>query len=417
MQLHLFLLSFLPLLILSTPTPYGPLRSRKVFITASRPHALDWNTPRPDSFLKKRTTYHSVEYFTKGAPLSESKRATHTSPASPLLQPLSGRATSGQWENLSGTGSYHPSPISWGPGRQDIYYMDRNRKCYHKYYNYPGGGGSNPWSPWNDIGGSLDSAPSACKRRPDYMHVFCKGTDGQCWHRPYSGGSWGSWQGMGGTVKHYPCSCSWGGKHVGVYVSSGDGQLWGRQYDEGTGWGGWQNLGGSLGGAPKAVTWGEGNTGVVVVGDDGQAWARMTNNGGSTWGGWQGIGGSLDAEPTAVAVNGTMSVFVTGTDGAVWTRTFTNSSTGGWSNWVSMGGDVKAGTAPDATAADSRNMEVYYTSDSGAVYRKKMQGGAWTSSWENMGGNVASKPNVLGWDSGKVDVYGMGSDGSTRRCY
>ncbi|KAK4168371.1 hypothetical protein QBC43DRAFT_341600 [Cladorrhinum sp. PSN259] len=411
MHLQLLLLASLPFLVLSTPTPYGPRRSPKPFDTTSRPHALDWNTIRPDSFLKKRRTLHSVEYFTNPPPYKEKRSPSATSPSTPLLQD---RATPGQWDNLGGSGSYHPSPISWGPGRQDVYYMNRDRKCYHKYYS--GGSSSNPWSPWNDIGGSLDSAPSACKRRPDYMHVFCKGTDNQCWHRPYGGGSWGSWQGMGGTVKHYPCSCSWGSRHVGVYVCSGDGQLWGRQYDENSGWGSWQNMGGSLGGAPQAVTWGDGNTMMVVMGDDGQAWTRMTNNGAATWSNWQGIGGSLAAEPAAVAVNGTMGVFVTGTDGAVWTRMFTN-STGSWNNWTSMGGDVKDATPPSVTATDSRNMEVFYTSSSGTVYRKKMTGGTWSSTWENMGGSVASKPSVLGWDNGKVDVYGIASDGSTRRCF
>ncbi|KAK3998214.1 hypothetical protein QBC44DRAFT_228401 [Cladorrhinum sp. PSN332] len=410
MHLQLLLLASLPFLVLSTP--HGPRRSPKPFDTTTRPHALDWNAIRPDSFLKKRQTLHSVEYFTNPPPLAKEKRSPVSSPATPLLKPLDDRATPGQWANLGGLGNYHPSPISWGPGRQDLFYAHRNdRKCYHRYYS----GGS--WSQnWFDLGGSLDSAPYGCKRRPDYMHVFCKGTDGQCWHRPYNGGTWGGWQGMGGTVRYYPCSCSWGPRHVGLYVCSNDGQLWGRQYDENTGWGGWQNMGGSLAGAPTSVSWGEGNTMMVVVGDDGQAWTRMTNNGAATWTSWQSIGGSLDAEPAAAAVNGTMSTFVTGTDGAVWTRTFTN-STGSWNNWTNMGGDVKDGTAPSVTATDSRNMEVYYTSSGGAVYRKTMTGGTWSSSWENMGGSVSSKPSALGWDSGKVDVYGMASDGSNRRCY
>ncbi|KAK4228705.1 hypothetical protein QBC38DRAFT_361445 [Podospora fimiseda] len=410
MHLQIFFFLSLPFLILSTPTPYGPRRSPKPFDTTARPGFLDWNRLRPDSFLKKRDL-HSVEHFTNPPPIKR-RRSPETSPSTSLLAPLEDRATPGQWSNMGGLGSYHPSAISWGPGRQDIFYTHRNdRRCYHRFY--ANGGWSQDWA---DLNGSCDFAPSGCKRRPNYMHVFCKGTDGQCWHRPYNGGSWGGWQGLGGSVRYYPCSCSWGFRHVGIYVCSPDRQLWGRQYDENTGWGNWANMGGSLAGAPTGVSWGEGNTMMVVMGDDGQAWTTMTNNGAATWTNWQSMGGSLDAPPAAVAVNGTMSMFVTGTDGAVWTRTFTN-STGSWSGWMNMGGTVMDATPPDVTATDSRNMEVYYTSTGGAVYRKKMTGGTWSSSWENMGGSVASKPSSVGWGPGNIDVYGIATDGSTRRCY
>ncbi|VBB80504.1 Putative protein of unknown function [Podospora comata] len=418
-MIHYIILLTLPLLVFSLPSPdlIGPRTRPSPFLIRSRTEARDidyWNTPRPDNFLSKRSNVHSIEYFTNPSPSFKARSPRQvSSPASPLINPeqQTKRATSGQWENMSGSGLYHPAVTSWGPGRQDVYYTHRDRKCRHKYYR----GGSNPWIPeWDDLGGSLDSAPSCCSRRSGYMHMFCKGTDYQIWHRPYSGGGWGSWQPMGGNCKHYPSSCSWGGRHASVYTSSSDNQLWGIRYDENRGWGSWQNMGGSLAGAPKSVSWGEGHTGVVVRGTDGQAWATQMMNG-NTWGSWTNLGGSLDSEPSAVAWSGNMTVAVGGTDGAVWMRTYTN-STGNWGNWMNMGGDVRPGTAPDVVAWGNQ-MEVYYTGRDGAMYRKKATNGQWTASWENMGGSITTKPSGLAWDNGKVDVYGMASEGSIRRCY
>ncbi|GAB1315334.1 hypothetical protein MFIFM68171_05544 [Madurella fahalii] len=364
---------------------------------------LDWNTPRPDygGFLAKRADVHSEEFFnsppTKRSPLASDN-------VSAPLHALAGRAMPGQWENLEGSAMWHPAPVSWGGPRLDVYYMDKDRKCKHKSYE-------GRWSPWEDLGGSLDSAPACCSRKRNNMHVFCKGTDGQAWHRTYNTGGWGSWQGMGGNMKHYPSACSWGDKHVGVYVSANDGQCWHRRYDEDRGgWYDWENMGGYLDGPPKAVTWGSGHTSVYCRGEDGQAWHKKYEN--SAWGDWESLGGSVDGEPAACAWDGRMDVFVKGTDGACWHKTYKKGS--GWGGWQNLGGKLKK--APDVVAYKGK-MELYITGDDNAVYRRVWENDRWTPTWEHMGGNVDTKPSAVTWDDGKVDVYGTGPDGTCRRCY
>lgn len=378
--------------------------SGRAFRPEPRATHLDWNAPRPDhgGFLAKRSDVHTEAFFNS----SPAKRSPLTPDnVSAPLHAFAGRATSGQWENLEGSAMWHPAPVSWGGPRLDVFYMDRDRKCKHK--SYQGG-----WSPWGDLGGSLDSAPACCSRKKDNIHVFCKGTDGQAWHRSYNtGGGWGSWQSMGGNMKHYPSTCSWGEKHVGVYVSSNDGQCWHRRYDEDQGgWYGWENMGGYLDSPPKAITWGSGHTSVYCRGEDGQAWHKKYEN--SAWGDWESLGGSVDGEPAACAWDGRMDVFVKGTDGACWHKTYKKGS--GWGSWQNMGGKLKK--APDVVAYKGK-MELYITGDDNAVYRRVWENDGWTSTWEHMGGNVDSKPNAVAWDDGKVDVYGTGPDGSCRRCY
>jgi hypothetical protein len=392
--------------VLSIPQP----GSGQPFRPEPRSTHLDWNTPRPDDggFLANRTDVHTEEFF-NNPPIKRSGLPARS--VSAPLNPLLGRATPGQWENLDGNAIYHAAPASWGGSRLDVFYMHRDRKCKYKSRDRYDGG----WSDWNDLGGSLDGPPACCSRKKDNYHVFCKGTDNQPWHRSYNPGSgWGPWQSMGGTMKHYPSTCSWGSKHVGIYVTAPDGQCWHRRYDEDRsgGWYSWENMGGFLDSAPKAVTWGEGHTSVYCKGDDGQAWHKKYEN--NAWGDWESLGGSLDGEPAACAWDGRMHIFVKGTDGACWHKAYRKGS--GWGSWENMGGKLKPGRAPDVVVWKGK-MEVYITGDDNAVYRRVWENDKWTPGWENMGGNVDWKPSAVTWDDGRYEVYGTASDGSCRRCY
>ncbi|KAK4236794.1 hypothetical protein C8A03DRAFT_35271 [Achaetomium macrosporum] len=407
MRTHLIVFAAFSSLVISAPQ-----RNNHPFLPEPRAGPPDWNTPRDHGeFLAKRLNLHTESYF-NNPPVKRSPVAGGSGQPPSVTPSLTRRATANQWENLEGNAMWHPSPVSWGGSRMDVYYADKNnRTCKHRSRD----GGK--WSSgWEDLGGSLDSAPAACSRKPDNMHVFCKGTDGQCWHRSYDGGRWGGWQSIGGSMKHYPSTCSWGRDHVGVWVSAPDGQCWHRRYDEAHGgWYSWENLGGSLDGPPKAVTWGAGHASVFCKGQDGQAWHRKYDRESSGgWGEWESLGGSLDAEPAACAWDGRMDVFVRGTDGACWHKTYKRQT--GWGGWENMGGKLKPGRAPDVVAYRGK-MEVYITSDDNAVYRRVWENDKWTAAWEYMGGDVDTKPNALAWDDGKVDVYGAGRDGSCRRCY
>ncbi|KAK0640577.1 hypothetical protein B0T16DRAFT_336291 [Cercophora newfieldiana] len=428
--IFLLLTTASPLLALPGPSPHHKLSKR--FLTEPRASHLDWNAPRPNSdfdFLSVNTsTLHSESYF--NSPDRLSKRTSPNPNATPLIF---SRATSGRWESLSGYTykpaapsykGYHPAACSWGGKRMDVYYMSKEKTCQFKYRDYEH---KEPkyqsWSSWEDLGGELDSPPAVCSRKKDNYHVFCKGTDGQAWHRSYDYGQyngWGKWQSMGGKVgKYEPAACSWGKGHASVYVGASDGACWTRHYyekDGKTGWEGWYNLGGYMASPPKVVTYGEEHASVYCKGEDGQAWHKKTDKKKeSGWGEWESLGGSLDSSVAACAWEGRMDVYVKGSDGACWHKTYKEET---WGAWENLGGDMKADTAPDVVVVDG-GMEVYITGEDEKVYRKKWEDGSWTSDdWEPMGGKgIETGPVAVEWGDGEVDVYFTGKEGEVQRCF
>jgi len=440
--------------------PMGPSPRKMVkrFIPEARASHVDWNAPRGDGdFLAARPGLHSEAFFNSPREMAAAARRSSSaassvfdansavSPARNLASEKMKRATPGQWENLRGTGyyKYHPAPVSWGGQRMDLFYMSKDKTCHYKNRDWGAKEEKyRQWGAWEDLGGDLDSAPAVCSRRYENMHVFCKGGDGQAWHRSYNnyrggGGGWGKWQAMGGKMRYEPSSCSWGEDHAAVYVSATDGQCWTRRYyeprsDAGQ-WYSWQNLGGYLYGPPKVITYGPGHQSVYCRGTDGQAWHKKTNpKRESGWGDWETLGGSLDSTPAACGwPDGRMDICVKGSDGACWHKPYknetvitldpaTNKTTRttlpGWGAWENLGGSMKSDTAPDVAVVDG-GMEVYITGDDDAVYRKKWQNGSWSQNWQPMGGNVETQPAAVTWDNGKVDVYFTGKDGTCKRCF
>jgi hypothetical protein len=427
-------------LVLGAPNkPYGPPRRKivKRFIAEPRSSTVDWNAPRHDgTFLAKRSNVHSAEYF-NNPPLLSRATAQDTPPAlapkDVTPAPKGKRATAGQWENMAGSAMYHPAPVSWGRGHLNLYYTGKDRTCQYKSRDhYAKEPKQQQWSSsWENLGGELDSAPAACSRKKDNVHVFCKGTDHQTWHRSYDSGGWGKWQAMGGQCKHEPATCSWGQDHAAVYVAAEDGACWTRSYNEPKKqWSGWYNMGGYMASPPKVVTNKYEHASVYCKGDDGQAWHKKTDpKKESGWGEWETLGGSLDSAPAAVSWEGEerMDVYVKGSDGACWHKTYENVTTYDdktkktttlpkWGAWESLGGEMKADLPPDVAVVDG-GMEVYITGEDDAVYRKKWADGSWTEDWEPMGGSVVTQPAVVKWEEDKVEVYFAGKDGSCKRCY
>ncbi|KAK4447237.1 hypothetical protein QBC34DRAFT_467789 [Podospora aff. communis PSN243] len=420
----------------------GPKLSKR-FLTEPRASTLDWNAPRPSSsaLFFNLTSPLSETYFNSPHLLSRSIPEPPSSPnPSTILSRsssvLTSRAQSGRWESMHGSiykppsnpHKYPPAACSWHPKRVDVYYMSTLKTCQYKYvqYDHPDKKYQS-WQPWEDIGGELDGPPAVCTRKKENYHVFCKGSDGQAWHKSYDHEGqkgWGRWQSMGGKVKYPPAACSWGKEHASVYVGADDGSCWMRRYDEtkvGEGkWQGWYNLGGYMASPPKVVTWGEEHASVYCKGEDGQAWHKKTDpKKGSGWGEWESLGGSLDSPVAACAWKDRMDVYVKGSDGACWHKTYKEEETmlPKWGAWENLGGEMKADTPPDVVVVDD-GMEVYITGEDDKVYRKKWQDGSWTSQdWEPMGGNVETGPVTVGWGEGDVDLFFTGKDGEVKRCF
>lgn len=215
-----------------------------------------------------------------------------------------------------------------------------------------------------------------------------------------------------------PCPCPYGknqDRHD-LYVQGNDNQCWYRTYGYSgpNKWSSWESMGGYLDSAPKACSWGDDHTSVYVKGDDGQCWHRRRD--GNKWNSWENLGGDMYGKPSGCAYKEKTHVCVRGKDNHCYHRYYQKNK--GWSSWEDLGGNLKYD--PDIVYSESSGyVEVYYTSkDNNKMYRKTWTGSGWKSNdWEDMGGQMDSKPSPVSWDNGSVDVYGAGTDGSGKRCF
>jgi len=149
------------------PSPAGPIPH---FLTP-RTTTLDWNVPRniSSSFLRKRDLGRTPEQWEANAV----QRRDPSSSSSGMSEGemnfraivAEKRATSGQWQDMQGSGKGYPYAVSWGGYKQGVFYWDKQNKCKYKTWKDD----KYNWGDWEDLGGYLDSSPSVCAYKDDYM--------------------------------------------------------------------------------------------------------------------------------------------------------------------------------------------------------------------------------------------------------
>ena len=79
-------------------------------------------------------------------------------------------------------------------------------------------------------------------------------------------------------------------------------------------------------------------------------------------------------------------MFVRGVDGALWARSYTD---GFWSDWYSLGGSLASD--PDAVGVNAGRVEVFVRGADDALWTRRLIGGVWQG-WEPVGGVLTSGP-------------------------
>ena len=161
------------------------------------------------------------------------------------------------------------------------------------------------------------------------IDLFVHGTDGQLWHKWYTGTSWSGWQSLGGKLTSSAAAATApGSSRIDVFVRGTDGAIWQRTTTtKGGSWSGWTSRGGQIpvNTVPAACSWGSGRVDLFANGTDGQLWWQYTTNGGSSLDRLarsEPLGGPLTSSPAAAApASGIMDVFVRGGDNGLWERT------------------------------------------------------------------------------------------------
>ncbi|MGB7901094.1 MAG: hypothetical protein WCG09_01405 [Halobacteriota archaeon] len=251
-------------------------------------------------------------------------------------------------------------------------------------------------SGWESLGGSATSSPAATTRNNYALTVFVRGTDGAIWYRDYvanasdmTSGTWGKWTSIGGQVAAGtgPAACSWSAGRLDVFVQGTDGQLWHKWYT-GTSWSGWESLGGKLTASPGASAAASSQPvtnqiGVFVRGTNGACWYKEWT--GTVWSNWKSLGGQLTPKTgpgvMGAGVNTTSDVagyevFVQGTDNQLWWQQFSEAG----SAWRSLPAcpDVLSVSSPAVSWSYTGHTEVYVSSTSGNI----LECYASTSGWE-----------------------------------
>jgi hypothetical protein len=181
--------------------------------------------------------------------------------------------------------------------RLDAFGRNASNHLVHRWYAF------GAWSAWEDLGGTLTSAPTAVSSAPGQIDVFGRGGSNQLLHRSYSGGRWSAWESLGGTLSSAPDVASWGNGRLDVFVRGSGNQVFHRWYSNGRWSTGWENLGGPLLSGPAAASWGPGRIDVLGRGGSGQLLHRWFSGG--RWSGtataWENLGGTLADDPDASA--------------------------------------------------------------------------------------------------------------------
>ena len=165
------------------------------------------------------------------------------------------------WENLGGTLTSAPTVASWQRNRLDVFARGTDQSLFHKYWN------GRQWSNWSSLGGNLTSAPAAVSWGPNRIDVFARGQNQDLIHRWWNGSSWSNWESLGGTLTSGPAVSSTQRNRLEVFVRGNNRNLYLKTWN-GSSWSNWQNLRGKLFSKPAAVSWGENRIDVFARGQN-----------------------------------------------------------------------------------------------------------------------------------------------------
>ncbi len=242
----------------------------------------------------------------------------------------------------------------------------------------------------------------------NHADVFVVGSDGQLWHRWWTGSGWWAWESMGrppsGGLQGSPTAVSWGQGHIDVFARGADGGLWHRWMNN-TGWFGWQRIGTwQMKGDPDAVSWGRDHIDVFArgLGDDLIHVPFVASMGG--WGSWESLGGSKTTDPDAISLRpGHIDVFARGTDLKLYHRWFTGS---GWAWWEKLG-DWQFLSEPAPVSWGDEHIDVFASGLNHDLIHIPFFGRigcAWCG-WRSEGGYITSDPKGASFGSPYKNGY------------
>jgi len=247
-----------------------------------------------------------------------------------------------------------------------------------------------------------DASPDAAVWNNE-LHLAVRAADSSVWHRwQNTVGGWES-ESLGGQAIGDVSIVSRDANNLDVFVRGTDDQLW-HKWRSPSGWSHWEALGGSLTSGVDATLW-AGQLHIVGRGIDGVVmhkwWVPVTG-----WSGWENLAGNIIGDPTITAYGTQLSIFGRGAGNDHLMHRWYN---GSWQAWQDLGGTLAS--SPDATQRNtggSTSLHVLARDANNDLYHQWYLGG-WSSQTLTEG-DLTVAPGAIGWPSGRLDVFGEGTD-------
>lgn len=256
------------------------------------------------------------------------------------------------------------------------------------------------WSKWEDLGGTLTSAPGVSSWGPNRLDVFTRGTDNAMYHKWWNGSKWSNFENLGGVLTSAPAAVSWGPNRIDTFVRGTDNAMYHKWWN-GSKWSEWENLGGILTSSPGAASWSPNRIDTFVRGTDNGLYHKWWN--GSRWSDFEALGGNLTSGPAAVSWGpNRIDVFAKGQNQALWHKWWDGSR---WSEWEDLGGYIAS--EPSASSRGPNHIDVFAQGRNKELIYKSWENNRW-SQWKNLDGNLTSSPASVSWSPKRIDVFTRG---------
>lgn len=247
--------------------------------------------------------------------------------------------------------------------------------------------GSDSWTDWQYVGGSLASGPSVTSPAPGRLDVVARDAANQVQHITYiEGNGWGAWRSLGGEVTGTPSVSHWAPNRINVFARGLDGTLKQTWSDDlGGNWYIWHSLGECLASSPTTASWAPNRVDVFFRGCTSNELGQKVWDG-SAWSNYVNLGGTIGGAPNVFsAAPGHLDVFMPDLNNKVIHRFFDG---GAWSTFIALnsptaGSNVIASALPTASGLTIRS---FMRDASGSVIESRwtpaLGWGAWTTLWK-----------------------------------
>ncbi len=271
------------------------------------------------------------------------------------------------------------------------------------------------WTAWQDLGGTLTSAPAAVSWGRERITVFARGGNGEIIQTYKEGGNaWTPWRTpselRGVILRSAPSCASWTSGAINcVALREGYGGVF-QFYWNGRGWF-TNDLGGDATSAPAIVAWGAGRLSVFVRNSNGNLIHRYWQHNVTDWTPprWEAVGsGTITSAPSCASREvGVIDCFALGPNGVVMQLYYDERAGARWVGWNQlMGMATFRATSPISAVGWNRNLLDLFARGPDMRLYQITYSGTWAEPWTVMEERtLIGAPSCTRVEPGRLDCF------------